>query len=394
MLLPHLNERQRRVAVAVEARALGRGGVSIAARAAGVSRPTVYKALAELDAPAGDPRQVRAPGGGRRKAVDKDPRLLADLERLVDPGPRGDPVSPLRWTTKSTRTLAEALTGMGHQISSVGVGHLLHELHYSLQANSKVIEGAAHPDRDAQFRYINTKVRTFLRSGDPVISVDTKRKELVGAFKNPGRAWQPQGRPVRVKVHDFKDPVLGKAVPYGIYDLGRHHGWVEVGIDHDTAAFAVAAIRAWWHGDGAPAYPNASRLLITADAGGSNSYRSRLWKTELATLADETGLAITVCHFPPGTSKWNRIEHRLFAAISTNWRGQPLTSHEVIVNLIGATTNQSGLAVHAELDTHHYPNGINITDQQIAALRITHHKFHGEWNYTLRPTLRRSSIEL
>jgi transposase len=394
VLLPHLNERQRRLAVAVEARALGRGGVSVAARAAGVSRPTVYRGMAELDASAVDPQRVRAVGGGRRKAIESDPRLLADLERLVDPATRGDPVSPLLWTTKSTRTLARALTGMGHQVSHVGVGHLLHELDYSLQANSKVIEGAAHPDRDAQFGYINTKVRAYLRSGDPVISVDTKRKELVGAFKNPGQVWNPSGRPTRVKVHDFKDPVLGKAVPYGVYDLGRNQGWVEVGIDHDTAAFAVAAIRAWWYGDGAGAYPRASRLLVTADAGGSNSYRSRLWKTELAALADLSGLAITVCHFPPGTSKWNRIEHRLFAAISTNWRGQPLTSHEVIVNLIGATTNRSGLAVHAELDTHHYPKGVKVSDEQIDALRITHHKFHGEWNYTLRPKLRRSSMDM
>jgi DNA-binding phage protein len=393
-LLPHLNERQRRLAAAAEARALGRGGVSIVARAAGLSRPTVYKALAELDAPPLDVDQVRAAGGGRKKVVDTDPGLLADLERLVDPDTRGDPVSPLRWTTKSTRTLAQALTGMGHHVSHVGVGHLLHELHYSLQANSKVIEGAAHPDRDAQFGYINTKVRAYLRRGDPVISVDTKRKELVGAYKNPGQEWRPQGQPVRVKVHDFKDPVLGKAIPYGIYDLGHNHGWVEVGIDHDTAAFAVAAIRAWWYGDGAQAYPKATRLLITADAGGSNSYRSRLWKTELADLSDQTGLSITVCHFPPGTSKWNRVEHRLFAAISTNWRGQPLTSHEVIVNLIGATTNRTGLAVHAELDTRLYPKGIKVTDEQIDALRITHHKFHGEWNYTLRPQHRRTSTKV
>jgi hypothetical protein len=390
-LLPHLNERQRRLAAAAEARALGRGGVSMVARAAGLSRPTVYKALAELDAPPAERERVRAAGGGRKKAVDRDPGLLADLERLVDPATRGDPVSPLRWTTKSTRTLADALTGMGHQVSHLSVGHLLHGLHYSLQANSKVVEGAAHPDRDAQFGYINTKVRAFLRRGDPVISVDTKRKELVGAYKNPGQEWRPQGQPVRVKVHDFKDPVLGKAIPYGIYDLGHHNGWVEVGIDHDTAAFAVAAIRAWWYGDGATAYPRATRLLITADAGGSNSYRSRLWKTELAALSDQTGLSITVCHFPPGTSKWNRVEHRLFAAISTNWRGQPLTSHEVIVNLIGATTNRTGLAVHAELDTRHYPKGIKVTDEQINALRITHHKFHGEWNYTLRPEHRRTS---
>jgi transposase len=384
VLLPHLNERQRRLAVAAEARVLGRGGVSVVARASGLSRPTVYRALAELDAPPADLQYARAAGGGRRRLVDKDPRLLVDLERLVDPATRGDPSSPLRWTTKSTRTLARALGEQGHLVSHVRVGELLHELNYSLQSNAKVIEGAAHPDRDAQFGYINAKVRAYLRRHDPVISVDTKKKELVGEYKNPGRAWHPAGRPPRVKVHDFKDPVLGKAIPYGIYDLGRNQGWVEVGVDHDTAMFAVAAIRTWWYGDGAVAYPKASRLLVTADAGGSNSYRSRLWKTELAALADQTGLSITVCHFPPGTSKWNRVEHRLFAAISTNWRGQPLTSHEIIVNLIGATSNTTGLAVHAELDTHQYPNGVKVTDEQFDNLRITHHKFHGEWNYTLR----------
>jgi hypothetical protein len=394
VLLPHLNERQRRLAVAAEARALGRGGVSVAARASGLSRPTVYKALAELEAPQTDPDRARHIGGGRRRAVVKDPRLLTDLERLVDPATRGDPSSPLRWTTKSTRALARALAQMGHEVSHVRVGELLHELHYSLQSNAKVIEGVQHPDRDAQFRYINTKVRAYLRRHDPVVSVDTKKKELVGVFKNSGRAWHPTGAPPRVKVHDFKDPVLGKAIPYGIYDLGRNAGWVEVGVDHDTAAFAVAAIRAWWWGDGAAAYPQASRLLVTADAGGSNSYRSRLWKTELAALADQTGLAITVCHFPPGTSKWNRVEHRLFAAISTNWRGQPLTSHEIIVNLIGATTNTSGLAVHAELDTHAYPKGVKVSDAQLDALRITHHKFHGEWNYTIRPGRRKTSTDM
>ena len=393
-LLPHLNERQRRLAVAAEAKALGRGGVSVVARASGLSRPTVYKAMAELDAPEADPDRARRAGGGRKRVVVKDPRLLADLERLVDPATRGDPSSPLRWTTKSTRTLARALGQMGHEVSHVRVGELLHELHYSLQSNAKVIGGAQHPDRDAQFGYINAKVRAYLRRGDPVISVDTKKKELVGQFKNPGRAWHPAGGPPRVKVHDFIDPTLGKAIPYGIYDLGRNAGWVEVGVDHDTATFAVAAIRAWWYGDGVTAYPKASRLLVTADAGGSNSYRSRLWKTELAALTDQTGLAITVCHFPPGTSKWNRVEHRLFAAISTNWRGQPLTSHEVIVNLIGATTNTSGLAVHAELDTHPYPKGVKVSDEQFDSLPITHHKFHGEWNYTIRPARRRTSMDM
>lgn len=368
---------------------MGRGGVSVASRASGLSRPTVYKGLAELDGEVFDPARIRAAGGGRKKVADTDPQLLADLERLVDPATRGDPESPLLWTTKSTRTLARALTGMGHAVSHTRVGELLHKLRYSLQANAKVVEGRQHPDRDAQFGYINTKVRTFLRRHDPVISVDTKKKELVGNYANAGRQWRPHGEPERVKVHDFKDEVLGKAVPYGVYDLGRNHGWVEVGVDHDTATFAVAAIRAWWHGDGASAYPTARRLLVTADAGGSNSYRGRLWKKELAALAAETDLAITVCHFPPGTSKWNRIEHRLFAAISTNWRGQPLTSHEVIVNLIGATTNSSGLVVHAELDTHAYPKGVEVSKKDVDALPITRHKFHPEWNYTLRPHQRR-----
>jgi hypothetical protein len=388
LVLPHLNERQRRLVVAAEARAVGRGGVSVASRASGLSRPTVYKGLAELDGEVFGPDRVRAPGGGRKKVADTDPRLLADLERLVDPATRGDPTSPLRWTTKSTRTLAEALAGMGHAVSHMRVGELLHELRYSLQANAKVIEGRQHPDRDAQFGYINTRVRAFLRRHDPVISVDCKKKELVGNYANAGQQWRPHGEPERVKVHDFKDKALGKAVPYGVYDLGRNHGWVEVGVDHETATFAVAAIRAWWYGDGIGAYPQAKRLLVTADAGGANSYRSRLWKKEMATLATGTGLAITVCHFPPGTSKWNRIEHRLFAAISTNWRGQPLTSHEVIINLIGATTNSSGLTVHAELDTHAYPKGTEVSSEEVDALAITRHKFHPEWNYTLQPNQR------
>jgi hypothetical protein len=349
----------------------------------------VSKGLAELDGEVLGPDRVRARGGGRKKVADTDPRLLADLERLVDPATRGDPTSPLRWTTKSTRTLAEALAGMGHAVSHVRVGELLHELRYSLQANAKVVEGRQHGDRDAQFGSINTRVRAFVRRHDPVVSVDCKKKELVGDYANAGRQWRPYGEPERVKVHDFKDKVLGKAVPYGVYDLGRNHGWVEVGVDHETATFAVAAIRAWWYGDGSGAYPQANRLLVTADAGGANSYRSRLWKKEIAALAADTGLAITVCHFPPGTSKWNRIEHRLFAAISTNWRGQPLTSHEVIVNLIGATTNSSGLTVHAELDTHAYPKGTQVSSEEVDALAITRHKFHPEWNYTLQPNQRR-----
>jgi transposase len=392
--LPHLNERQRRLVVAAEARALGRGGVSIASRASGLSRPTVYKGLAELGGQVLPPDRVRAGGGGRKKVTDTDPRLLADLQRLLAPATRGDPTSPLRWTTKSTRALARALTEMGHVVSHTRVGELLHELRYSLQANTKVIEGRQHPDRDAQFGYLTTKVRAYLRRHDPVISVDTKKKELIGDYANPGRQWRPHGQPERVKVHDFADEVLGKVVPYGVYDLGRNHGWIEVGVDHDTAAFAVAAIRAWWRGDGAAAYPKATRLLVTADAGGSNSYRAKLWKTELAALATETGLTITVCHFPPGTSKWNRIEHRLFAAISTNWRGQPLTSHEVIVNLIGATTDSSGLVVHAELDTHTYPKGVEVANEQVDALALKRHKFHGEWNYTLRPDPRQTSIKM
>ena len=385
-LLPHLNERQRRLAVAAEVAAVGRGGVSAVARASGLSRPTVYRGLAELDEPALESGWARTAGGGRKRLVQTDPGLVEALEALIGPTSRGDPGSPLQWTTKSTRNLADALAAAGHQASRMRVSELLHEQHYSLQGNAKVREGAQHPDRDAQFQYINRRVASYLRRHEPVISVDAKKKELIGNYKNPGRTWRPRGEPVKVNTHDFPDKVLGKAIPYGVYDVGRNHGWVEVGIDHDTAAFAVAAIRAWWYGDGAPTYPRVKRLLITADAGGSNSYRGRLWKKELGVLAAETGLAITVCHFPPGTSKWNQIEHRLFSQISTNWRGQPLTSHEIAVNLIGATTTREGLAVHAELDPGSYPQGIEVTDQELAALRIQHHKFHGEWNYTVQPT--------
>ncbi len=389
-LLPHLNERQRRLAVAAEVAAVGRGGVSVVARASGLSRPTVYRGLAELDGPVLESGWVRASGGGRKRLVQTDPGLVGALEALIGPVSRGDPGSQLRWTTRSTRNLAEALTVAGHPVSRMRVDELLHELRYSLQGNVKVREGAQHPDRDAQFRYINRRVASYLRRHEPVISVDAKKKELIGNYKNPGRTWRPEGDPVEVNTHDFPDKVLGKAIPYGVYDVGRNHGWVEVGIDHDTAAFAVAAIRAWWHGDGAPNYPRAGRLLITADAGGSNSYRGRLWKKELGALATQTGLAITVCHFPPGTSKWNQVEHRLFSQISTNWRGQPLTSHEIAVDLIGATTTREGLAVHAKLDPGTYPQGIEVTDEELAALRIQHHRFHGEWNYTVQPTKRKT----
>jgi Rhodopirellula transposase DDE domain len=389
-LLPHLNERQRRLAVAAEAAALGRGGVSVVARASGLSRPTVYKGLAELGKSPLEAGRARTPGGGRKPVTQTDPGLVEALEALIDPASRGDPGSQLRWTTKSTRSLAAALTAAGHQVSRMRVCELLHQMRYSLQSNAKVREGASHPDRDAQFRYINRRVTTYLRRHEPVISVDTKKKELVGDYKNPGRTWRPTGEPVEVNVHDFPDEDVEKAIPYGVYDVGRNRGWVEVGVDHDTAAFAVAAIRAWWYGDGTLAYPKAKRLLVTADSGGSNSYRSRLWKKQLGALAQETGLAITVCHFPPGTSKWNKIEHRLFSQISTNWRGQPLTSHEVAVNLIGATTIRGGLTVHAELDPNRYPEGVKVTDRELASLRIKRHKFHGEWNYTVQPTQRKT----
>jgi hypothetical protein len=391
VLSAHLDERQRRLLAGAGAAVLGRGGVAALVRATGMSANTVRKGRAELDQEAPTPGRVRAPGGGRKRAADKDPDLLGALDELVDPQTRGDPESPLRWTTKSTRTLADALTAQGHPVSHVRVGELLRGLGYSLQGNAKVVEGKQHPDRDAQFRHINATVGRFLNAGDPVVSVDTKKKELVGAdpgYKNGGREWQPAGQPVPVGVHDFPDPKVGKAVPYGIYDLAANAGWVSVGSDGDTAAFAVATLRRWWNQVGTAAYPRARRLLICADAGGSNGYRVRLWKVELAKLAADTGLAITVCHFPPGTSKWNKIEHRLFAAITNNWRGRPLTSHEVVVELIGATTTRTGLTVHAEADTNAYPTGIKVSDEQMAAIRprLKPHTFHGEWNYTMRPT--------
>jgi hypothetical protein len=391
VLSAHLDERQRRLLVGAGAAVLGRGGVAALVRATGMSANTVRKGQAELGQETVSVGRVRAPGGGRKRAADKDPGLLGALDGLVDPDSRGDPESPLRWTTKSTRTLADTLAAQGHPVSHVRVGELLHALGYSLQANAKVVEGKQHPDRDAQFHHINDTVRRFLKTGDPVVSVDTKKKELVGedpGYKNSGREWQPTGQPVGVGVHDFPNPKIGKAVPYGVYDLAANAGWVSVGSDGDTAAFAVATLRRWWTQVGIQAYPTARRLLICADAGGSNGYRVRLWKVELAKLADDTGLAITVCHFPPGTSKWNKIEHRLFSAITNNWRGRPLTSHEVVVELIGATTTRTGLTVHAEADTNTYPRGIKISDDQMAAIRprLKPHTFHGEWNYTMKPS--------
>jgi Rhodopirellula transposase DDE domain len=384
LLAPHLDERQRRLWYGAEAQMLGRGGVSAVAAAAGVSRPTVRKGVVELAGGAKVSGQVRRPGAGRRRATEIDPDLVSALDSLVDPVSRGDPESPLRWTCKSTRQLADTLTEGGHPVSSWTVGQLLHELGYSLQANAKTVEGRQHPDRDAQFGYINDHVRRFLAAGDPVVSVDTKKKELVGdepAYKNGGREWQPKGAPQRVGVHDF--PTGPKAVPYGVYDVAANSGYVSVGTDGDTAAFAVATLRRWWSQVGQPTYSKARRLLICADAGGSNGYRLRLWKVELGRLATDTGLAITVCHFPPGTSKWNRIEHRLWSAISMNWRGRPLTSHEVVVELIGATTSRTGLTIRAHHDTGTYPTGIKVSDQDLASVPLKPHAFHGEWNYTI-----------
>jgi hypothetical protein len=383
-ILPHLNEKQRRLLLAAEARALGYGGIVRVARAAGVSRPTIQKALQELEQPHLTADRVRQTGGGRKPLRSHDPTLLADLEALVDPDTRGDPMSPLRWTCKSLRQLAEALAPR-HRVSYRVVGALLRELGYSLQAPAKTVEGNTHPDRDAQFRYLNEQIKAFLAHGLPVVSVDTKKKELVGQFKNGGQEWQPQGDPARVNVHDFPDRPLGKAIPYGIYDVGCNAGWVMVGQDHDTATFAVASLRRWWEAVGRQSYPAATELLISADGGGSNGARVRLWKVELQAFATATGLHVTVCHLPPGTSKWNKIEHRLFAHMSMNWRGRPLVSHEVIVDLISATTTRSGLQVQAELDTGTYPTKVKVSEAEMAALHLTRHEFHGEWNYTLSP---------
>jgi transposase len=381
---PHLDERQRRLLAGAQARAWGRGGIRVVAQAAGMRERTVARGAHELAAGAAPSGRVRAPGAGRKRSRERDPGLVPALLGLIEPEERGDPMSALRWTTKSTRALAAELTSQGHPVSADTVADLLHEQGFSLQANAKMIDGKQSPDRDAQFRYLNEQVTTHTEAGQPVVSVDTKKKELLGQFANGGREWRPAGDPVRVADHDFTARAAGDRVaPYGIYDLAANTGWVNVGTDHDTAVFAVESLRRWWRGTGTATYPNATRLLITADAGGSNSPRSRVFKAELAALAADTGLDITVCHFPPGTSKWNKIEHRLFSHITHNWRGRPLTSHEVVVNTIAATTTRTGLRVHAELDTGLYPLGVTISDEQLATLPLTTHDWHGDWNYTL-----------
>jgi Rhodopirellula transposase DDE domain len=384
-IFPHLDERQRRLLMGAEARALGHGGIRLVARAADVREATVSLGVAELESGAEPLGRARRAGGGRKRAAEADPGLVPALLALVQPDERGDPESPLRWTTKSTRNLAGELTRQGHPASAQTVDRLLHGQGFSLQANAKTIEGRQHPDRDGQFRYINAQARGFADAGDPVISVDAKKKEQVGQYASPGRTWRPKGDPVQVRDHDFPGPEDRKALPYGIYDLAANAGWVNVGTDRDTAGFAVESIRRWWSARGSADYPAARRLLITADAGGSNGYRTRAWKAGLADLARETGLQITCCHFPPGTSKWNKIEHRLFSAITMNWRGRPLASHEVIVNTIAATTTATGLKVHAELDPGTYPAGIKISKAQLDALPVTAHDWHGDWNYTLHP---------
>jgi hypothetical protein len=381
-----LDERSRRLVAAAESRAIGKGGISIVAKATGISRPVIRQGIADLQNPTALPAgRVRREGGGRKRAVDKDAALKTDLESLLESTTRGDPQAALRWTCKSVRQLTAELKRMNHAVSHQVVADLLHQLGYSLQANRKTKEGSRHPDRNAQFEHLNGKVKWSLGRRQPVISVDTKKKELVGDFKNGGRELRPKGQPELVRVHDFVDPELGRATPYGIYDLGRNSGWVSVGMDHDTAEFAVETIRRWWRTMGRPAYPEATKLLITADAGGSNGSRLRLWKVELQKLADETGLRIAVCHFPPGTSKWNKIEHRLFSYITQNWRGQPLRSFQTIVNLIAATTTTTGLKVHAELNTETYQAGIKISDQELAQIKIRRDKFHGDWNYEIQP---------
>jgi hypothetical protein len=395
-----LDEATLRLWAAAEARSLGRGGVSAVAKAAGLSRTTIYAGIAEIDAAAKvkgrgkkaeatrapvSTKRIRAPGGGRKKLVDIDETLLADLDALVEPTSRGDPTSPLRWTCKSTTRLAEELARQGHQVSQRTVCDLLASLNYSLQSVRKTREGSHHPDRDAQFHHIAQMVKKYQRQRQPVISVDTKKKELIGDFKNAGREWQPAGEPEQVRVHDFIDPQLGKVAPYGVYDVTANLGWVSVGIDHDTAEFAVHSIKRWWLEMGRPLYRTAKRLLITADCGGSNGYRVRLWPVQLQRLADEFGLAVQVCHFPPGTSKWNKIEHRMFCHITNNWRGRPLLTRQVVVNLIGSVSTEQGLKVRAALDENRYDAGIKVSDAELAAVAIERDEFHGEWNYRIAP---------
>jgi hypothetical protein len=386
-MAPVLNEQSRRRFVAVEAKALGRGGVRLMARISGLARSTIYHGLRDIrdkiSAPAG---RIRKAGGGRKKKIFEDPALVADLKALVEPVTRGDPMQPLLWTTRSLRNLVNELAKRGHKVCPTVVGDLLRGMGYSLQANSKTREGSTHIDRDAQFQYINTRAKAFLAAHEPIISVDTKKKELVGNFKNNGREWRPQGMPELVNIHDFIDPKLSRAVPYGVYDISNNVGWVSVGTDHDTASFAVNAIRRWWRTMGKARHPKATRLMISADGGGSNGYRVRLWKIELQKLTNELKMPITVCHLPPGTSKWNKIEHRLFSFISINWRGKPLRSYRTIVQLIAATTTDTGLKVRAELDERKYPKGVKVSEAQMAAVNLSRHSFHGDWNYTISPT--------
>jgi hypothetical protein len=390
-MAPVLNEQSRRRFVALEAQALGRGGVSMMARISGLARSTIYHGLFDIrhgvSAPLG---RVRKAGSGRRKKTIEDPSLVVDLKRLVEPATRGDPMRVLLWTTRSLRNLVKELAQKGHKVCPTVVGDLLRNMGYSLQANSKTREGGQHIDRDGQFQYINTQATAFLAANEPVISVDTKKKELVGNFKNNGREWRRQGTPELVNVHDFIDPKLSRAVPYGVYDITNNVGWVSVGTDHDTASFAVQAIRRWWRTMGKARHPKAKRLMITADGGGSNGYRVRLWKVELQKLADQLKLPITVCHLPPGTSKWNKIEHRLFSFITINWRGKPLRSYRTIVQLIAATTTEAGLRVRAELDENKYPKGVKVSNAQLAAVNLLRHPFHGDWNYTISPRRKKS----
>ena len=388
-LRAEMDERMRRQWAATEARELGWGGITAVAQATGMSRVTITDGLRELRQPAKqrarEATRVRRPGGGRRAITESDPELLAALEALIEPGTRGDPESPLRWTCKSTLRLADELTRQDHRVGPRTVAMLLRREGYSLQANHKTREGSSHPDRNAQFEYISTQVGRHQQRGQPAISVDTKKKELVGDFKNAGRTWRRQGQPEAVRVHDFQDPVLGKAIPYGVYDLANNQGWVSVGIDHDTAQFATNSIRRWWKEMGSRRFPRATELLITADGGGSNSPRSRLWRVMLQKLADALELKLSVCHFPPGTSKWNKIEHRLFSFITHNWRGRPLVSHQAIVSLIASTTTRTGLIVRAAIDRKRYETEVKVTDDEIARLRIKPHRFHGDWNYTISP---------
>jgi hypothetical protein len=386
MLARFVDERVRRLLVAAEAESIGYGGISLVSRETGVSRRAIARGIKEISGASELPvSRVRKEGGGRKKTVETDPTLKTDLEKLIEPATCGGPESPLKWTSKSVRKLTAELNAMGHRTNRSTVAELLHEMEYSLQANKKTIEGTTHPDRNAQFEHINSRATEYLAEGQPVISVDTKKKELVGRFRNAGREVRPKGNPEKVLVHDFIIPELGRAAPYGVYDIAQNVGWVSVGIDHDTSAFAVETIRRWWYSMGQQTYPNAKRLLITADSGGSNGSRVKLWKLELQKLADETGMEISVCHLPPGTSKWNKIEHRLFSFITKNWRGKPLISHEVIVSLIAATTTETGLKVSCALDTNSYPKGIKLSNKDMAKVNIVKHDFHGEWNYTIGP---------